>query len=160
MTEEPSMTTTSAPAFVRVSNPLSRRLLRIGTPMGPNVLLTVRGRTSGQPRSAAVAVLESEGRRYVIGAYGNVQWVRNLREAGEAEIGVRGNTEKVVARELDQTEATDFFARILPSYVRRFPWIGRAFARILFGSVAPEILDDPQRAAETRPVFELRPKAG
>jgi hypothetical protein len=105
-------------------------------------------------------VLESEGRRYVIGAYGNVQWVRNLRAAGEAEIGVRGKTEGVVARELDQTEATDFFARILPSYVGRFPWIGRAFARILFGSVAPEILDDPQRAAETRPVFELRPKAG
>jgi len=60
------MTTSSAPAFVRVSNPLSRRLLRIGTPMGPNVLLTVQGRTSGQPRSAAVAVLESEGRRYVM----------------------------------------------------------------------------------------------
>jgi hypothetical protein len=65
-----------------------------------------------------------------------------------------------VARELDQTEATDFFARILPSYVRRFPWIGRAFARILFGSVAPEVLDDPKRAAETRPVFELRAKVG
>ena len=32
------MTTSSAPAFVRVSNPLSRRLLRIGTPMGPNVV--------------------------------------------------------------------------------------------------------------------------
>ena len=63
VTEEPLMTT--APAFVRASNPLSRRLLQLGTPMGPNVLLTVRGRTSGLPRSAAVAVVESEGRRYV-----------------------------------------------------------------------------------------------
>ena len=92
---------TTAPAFVRASNPLSRRLLRLGTPMGPNVLLTVRGRTSGLPRSAAVAVVELDGRRWVIGAYGDVQWVRNLRAAGSAEIRVHGTNEPVVARELD-----------------------------------------------------------
>ena len=81
---------TTAPAFVRASNPLSRRLLRLGTPMGPNVLLTVRGRSSGKPRSAAVAVVELDGRRWIMGAYGDVQWVRNLRAAGEAEIRGRG----------------------------------------------------------------------
>ena len=150
---------TTAPAFVRASNPLSRRLLRLGTPMGPNVLLTVRGRRSGLPRSAAVAVVESDGRRYVIGAYGNVQWTRNLRAAGEAEIHVRGRAEHVVARQLDRAEATDFYARILPSYIGRLPWFGRAFGRILFTTAAPEIRDDPVRAAETRPVFELRSKA-
>src|SRR5262245_24133859 len=147
---------TTAPALIRASNPLSRRLLRLGTPMGPNVLLTVRGRTSGLPRSAAVAVMELDGRRWVLGASGDVQWGRNLRAAGEAEIGVRGRTETVIARELDRNEATDFYARIPPSYIDRFPWFGRAFARILFGSVAPEIRDDPERAAVTRPVFELR----
>lgn len=149
---------TTAPAFVRASNPLSRRLLRLGTPMGPNVLLTVRGRTSGLPRSTAVAVVESDGRRYVIGAYGDVQWTRNLRAAGEAEIHVGSHDEEVVARELDRTEATDFYARILPAYIGRLPWFGRAFGRILFTAAAPEIRDDPARAAETRPVFELRSK--
>ena len=147
---------TTAPAFVRASNPLSRRLLRLGTPMGPNVLLTVRGRTSGLPRSAPVAVVELDDRRWIIGAYGDVQWVRNLRVAGEAEIRVHGRNEPVVARELDGTEATDFYARILPTYVRRLPWFGRLFARILFGAAAPEIRSDPERAAVTRPVFELR----
>lgn len=149
---------TTAPAFVRASNPLSRRLLRLGTPMGPNVLLTVRGRTSGLPRSAAVAVVELDGRRWVIGAYGDVQWVRNLRAAGSAEIRVRGTNEPVVARELDSAEATDFYARILPTYVRRLPWFGRLFARILFAAAAPEVRSDPERAAITRPVFELRSK--
>ena len=149
---------TSAPAFVRASNPLSRRLLRLGTPMGPNVLLTVRGRTSGLPRSAAVAVVEADGRRYVIGAYGDVQWTRNLRAAGAAEIQVRGRSEAVTARELDRAEATDFYARILPAYIGRLPWFGRAFGRALFTVAAPEIRDDPVRAAETRPVFELRRK--
>ena len=147
---------TTAPAFVRASNPLSRRLLRLGTPMGPNVLLTVRGRTSGLPRSAAVAVVELDAKRYVIGAYGDVQWVRNLRAAGEAEISVRGTTEHVTARELARAEAVDFYARILPTYVSRLPWFGRVFGRILFSAAAPEIRDDPEQAAVTRPVFELR----
>src|SRR5918994_5076444 len=106
---------TTAPAFVRASNPLTRRLLRLGMPMGPNVLLTVRGRTTGLPRSTAVAVAELDGRRWIIGAYGNVQWVRNLRAAGAAEIRVHGRTEPVTARELDRAEATKFYARTLPT---------------------------------------------
>ncbi len=147
---------TSAPAFVRASNPLSRRLLRLGLPAGPNVLLTVRGRTSGQPRTAPVAIVELDGRRWIIGAYGDVQWVRNLRAAGQAEIRVRGGKESVASRELDRTEATDFYARILPTYVDRLPWFGRLFARILFAAAAPEVRSDPELAALTRPVFELR----
>ena len=150
---------TTAPAFVRASNPLSRRLLRLGTPMGPNVLLTVRGRTSGLPRSAAVAVVELDGRRWVIGAYGDVQWVRNLRAAGSAEVRVRGTNQPVIARELDSVEATDFYARILPTYVARLPWFGRLFALVLFSAAAPEVRTDPERAASTRPVFELRSAA-
>ena len=149
------MTTTLS--LVRASNPLSRRLLRLGMPMGPNVLLTVRGRTSGLPRSAAVAVVEIDDRRYIIGAYGEVQWVRNLRAAGEAEIRVRGRQELVAARQLDRAEATDFYTRILPAYISRLPKFGQLFGRLLFGVAGPEIRDDPERAAVTRPVFELRP---
>ena len=147
---------TTAPAFVRASNPLTRRLLRIGLPMGPNVLLTVRGRTSGVPRTAPVAIPEIDGRRYVIGAYGDVQWVRNLRAAGEADIAIHGRTEHVRAIELDHAAAIDFFARTLPGYVARLPLVGRVFAGILFRVAAPEVLNDPERAAATRPVFELR----
>ena len=146
---------TTAPAFVRASNPLTRRLLRIGLPMGPNVLLTVRGRTSGVPRTAPVAIPEIDGRRYVIGAYGDVQWVRNLRAAGEADIDAHGRTEHVRAIELDRAAAIDFFARTLPGYVARLPLAGRFFAGILFRVAAPEVLNDPARAAATRPVFEL-----
>ena len=144
-----------APALIRLSNPVSRRLLRLGMPMGPNTLLTVRGRTSGEPRSAAVAVMEMDGKRWIIGAYGAVQWVQNLRAAGEGDVRLHGETVHVRAIELDREAATTFFDETLPAYVAKFPRIGRAFAKILFGSVAPEILSDPGRAAETRPVFEL-----
>jgi deazaflavin-dependent oxidoreductase (nitroreductase family) len=152
--EEPLMT--QAPALVRASNPLTRRLLRLGLPMGPNVLMTIRGRTSGVPRTAPVAIPEIDGRRYVIGAYGEVQWVRNLRAAGEADIELRGGTEHVRAFELDRAAATDFYARTLPGYVARLPLLGRLFGGVLFRIAAPEVLNDPDRAAASRPVFELR----
>jgi deazaflavin-dependent oxidoreductase (nitroreductase family) len=146
----------NAPALIRLSNPISRAILRLGLPMGPNILMTVRGRTSGEPRTAAVAVMEVDGRRFVIGAYGDVHWVRNLRAAGEASIHIHGQDERVLAQELDAGEAIAFFGETLPGYIERFPRIGRAFARLLFGLVGPEVLDDPEKAAETRPVFELR----
>ena len=149
---------TTALTLVRAFNPLTGGLLKRGLPMGPNVLLTVRGRTSGLPRSAPVAITELDGRRFVMGAYGDVQWCRNLRAAGEAEIQVRGRVpEQVRAAELDHAAATDFYARLLPAFVARLPWFGRMFGRILFSAAAPEILGDPDLAATTRPVFELFP---
>jgi deazaflavin-dependent oxidoreductase (nitroreductase family) len=144
-----------APAIVRLSNPLASRLLRLGLPMGPNILMTVRGRTSGQPRSAPVAVVETEGRRFVIGAYGDVQWVRNLRAAGEADFRLRGATVHLRARELDQAEATEFYGITLRSFIARLPWFGRAFAKVFFGAIGPEFLNDPVAAAAGHPVFEL-----
>ena len=156
----PTRSFTRAPAFIRWSNPLTGALLRMGLPMGPNVLMTVRGRTSGEPRTAPVAVPEIDGHRYVIGAYGDVNWVRNLRAAGEAELHSHGRTERVQAIELDQVAATRFFAETLPSFIGRLPWFGRGFARLLFGLVGPEVLADPVRAAATRPVFEMRRAPG
>lgn len=147
---------THAPALIRLSNPLTRWLLRRGLPMGPNGLITVRGRSSGEPRTAPVAVAEIDGRRYVIGAYGEVNWVRNLRAAGEADLRLHGRTEHVTATELDRSAAMAFFGRTVPGYLARFPWLGRAFLRALFALVAPQILGDPARAAASRPVFELR----
>jgi deazaflavin-dependent oxidoreductase (nitroreductase family) len=146
-----------APWLVRASNPLTNRLMRLGMPMGPNVPLTVRGRTSGVPRTAPVAVVEIGGRRFVIGAYGDVQWVRNLRAAGEASIKVRGRDVHVTAEELDPVAARAFYGEMLPAFIGRLPRIGRAFASVLFGAIAPELLRDPEAAAASRPVFELTP---
>ena len=144
-----------APWLVRAPNGLVGRLMRIGLPMGPNVPMTVRGRTSGLPRTVPVAVSEIDGRRYVIGAYGDVNWVRNLREAGEATIRIHGRDVHVNATELDPAAARAFFAATVPGYIARFPWFGRGFLRLLFRFVAGDMLNDPDQAAATRPVFEL-----
>jgi deazaflavin-dependent oxidoreductase (nitroreductase family) len=128
--------------------------------MGPNTLLVVRGRVSGEPRTAPVAVVEVEGRRWVVGTFGDVNWVRNLRAAGHGEIR-RGERSQIVdARELRPEEATAFFRDVVGPYVRRLPFLWRVVTRALVRLVAPEILDDPARAATQRPVFELRALPG
>jgi deazaflavin-dependent oxidoreductase (nitroreductase family) len=154
-----SATTTRAPAVVRRSGAITNRLLGAGMPMGPNVQLTIRGRSSGELRTTPIAVVEIDNRHFVMGAYGDVQWTKNLRAAGEAEIRHGGTTERVVARELSREEAEGWFANTLAPYVRRQSAFFRGFAKIFLGSVAPDILGDPETAAERRPVFELTPAA-
>lgn len=145
----------SAPTFVKAPNSLVRRLLRLGVPMGPNTLLTVRGRTSGQPRTVPVAVTDVDGRRYVIGAYGDVHWVRNLRAAGGGDIVLDGRPTKIRAVELSQPEAETFYRDVVGPYLARQNRVLQVLVRAVFSRIAPDILGDPAMAARKRPVFEL-----
>ncbi len=138
------------PRVVPLFNLIAKPLLAAGTPMGYNGLLTVRGRTSGLPRTTPVAVIEASGRRWVWAPWGNVHWVRNLRAAGRATITVRRRKEEVRATELDPTERVAFFRDVLGPVARGIPF-GVQFIRIADGVD----LDDPVEAAEGRPVFEL-----
>jgi deazaflavin-dependent oxidoreductase (nitroreductase family) len=144
------------PVVVRVFDPLARRLLARGLPMGPNTILTVRGRRSGLPRQFAVAVAELDGRRWVIGTFGEANWVRNLRSAGTATIRRAGRDVPVAARELSDSEAVAFMRDVLPAYIHRLPAAVRILIGLFLRLTAPDVLDDPARAARTRPVFELR----
>jgi len=141
-----------APWWVTVFNPLTRPLLARGFPLGPNGLITVLGRHSGEPRTAAVAVIEFDGRRWVWAPWGEVNWVRNLREAGRATITVRGQREGVEAIELAETERIDYFRNVLRPYARRMPF-GVTLIRLIDGVD----LRDPVAAARGRVVFELHP---
>jgi deazaflavin-dependent oxidoreductase (nitroreductase family) len=143
------------PFFVGVFNPLARRLLRGGIPMGPNALLTVRGRTSGVDRTTPVAVVAIDGRRWVIATFGETNWARNLRAAGKATVTLNRRAEPVAARELSATEAEAFYRDTLTPFVSSIPLgLGRFMLGSLLG--AKEMLTDPQGAALHHPVFELR----
>jgi deazaflavin-dependent oxidoreductase (nitroreductase family) len=147
-------TATSAkpPSFVKLLNPVARRVLRVGPLLGPNALITVRGRKSGVPRTTPVALVDIGGRRWVIGTFGEVNWVRNLRAAGEATVTVGRKAQEVRATELGLEERISFFRDVVGPYVRRIP-IGGLLLAILG---AREVLANPAAAAEHRPVFELR----
>jgi deazaflavin-dependent oxidoreductase (nitroreductase family) len=144
---------THVPASVRLFSPLAQLLLKVGVPQGPNALLTIRGRRTGVPRTTGVTVLEDGGRRWVIGTFGEVNWVRNLRAAGAATLTVGRRRYEVQAVELTGEARTAFFRDVLIPYVRRM-----RIAPVLLAVLgARDILADPARAAEDRPVFELRP---
>jgi deazaflavin-dependent oxidoreductase (nitroreductase family) len=138
--------------MVRLFSPILKALVAAGVPLGYNGLITVRGRTSGVPRTAAVAILPTSGRRWVWAPWGDVHWVLNLRAAGRATITVRRRTEEVAATELDDAQRVEFFRDILGPFARRIPF-GVWFIRIVDGVD----LDDPEEAARGRRVFELRP---
>ena len=140
------------PRSVSIFSPILKFLLAAGVPLGFNRLVTIRGRKSGLPRTAAIAVLEASGRRWVWAPWGEVHWVRNLRAAGTATIKIRGRNEQVRATELDPTERVAFFRDTLGPFARSIPF-GVRFIRIVDGVD----LNDPVEAAEGRVVFELHP---
>ena len=141
-----------APRVTTLVNLIAKPLLAVGVPLGYNGLLTVRGRTTGAPRTTPLAIIEYGGRRWVWSPWGEVHWVRNLRAAGHATIAVRGKQENVRASELGPTERVRFFRDTLAPFVRRIRG-GAAFLRLVDGVD----VGDPVAAADGRPVFELHP---
>jgi len=151
-------TKNQAPRFVRVANVLTTTLLRAGLPLvGPGLvignypmyLLTVRGRKSGQPRTVPVAIIERNGKRYVGSPFGIVDWVRNLRAAGEAILTRGRRAETVNARELPKGEA----ALVLREDIKG----GNPFARN-YGVTADSSLEEFERAVVSHPLFVLERK--
>ena len=143
------------PSVVGLFNPIARRLLKFGALLGPNALITVRGRKSGLPRTTPVALVELQGKRWVIGTFGETNWVRNLRASGEATLSMGRRQEQVKASELTTDERTAFFRDVIGPYVQRLP-VGPLLLSVLG---AKDILEDPAVAAERRPVFELEAAA-
>ena len=151
-------TTASAPPmpwYIPAFSPvLVRLLLQPGLPLGFNGLITIRGRTSGQPRTVGVAIIQRDGRRFVWAPFGEVNWVKNLRAAGQATITYRGAAARVRAIELDPTQRLSFFRDILAPLARSLPG-GMTFIRLMDKTD----LRNPEQAAEGRVVFELFPSA-
>ena len=139
-----------APRSVSLFNPILKFLLAAGVPLGPNGLITIRGRKSGMPRTTPVAIIDVSGRRWVWAPWGEVNWVRNLRAAGRATITLRRRSEEVRATEFDETQRVAFFRDVLGPLARRTPF-GIQFIRIADGVD----LNDPVEVAKGRRVFEI-----
>jgi len=89
-------------------------------------LLSVPGRSSGQWRSANVAVLEHEGAEYLMSAYGNSEWSRNLRASSSGRLTRRGKVEHFTAVEVPTSQVPP----LMEEYLRQFgklPTVGRSF---------------------------------
>lgn len=130
-------------------------LLRAGIPMGPMVLLTVRGRKSGEPRTTPVDLFERGGRSFLVSTHRqeSSNWVRNLRAAGNGVVTRGWSRRAITVVELPPDGAGRVLKEVLgprlASPVRGFV-LRRTFA------VPPDApLEDFIRAARSHPVFEL-----
>jgi deazaflavin-dependent oxidoreductase (nitroreductase family) len=147
------MTTTSpVPRFVRVANVLTTTLLRAGVRLvgfgrHPTYLLTVLGRKSGQPRTTPVSVVEQAGKQYLFAPYGVVDWVRNLRAAGEATLTRGRRAEVIRATELPSGEA----GPVLKAFIETGNPMGHYFG-VTRGSSDEAFA----RATISHPVFRLQ----
>ena len=135
-----------------ILSPVLKLLLTLGVPLGLNGLITIRGRTSGLPRTTPVAIIAAGGRRWIWAPWGEVHWVRNLRAAGKATLTIRRRSEEVRATELDVEERVAYFRDVLGPLARSIP-LGTQFIRYVDGVD----LSDPVAAADGRVVFELHP---
>ena len=147
-----------APRLIRAPGGLVQRMLRSGLPLGPNTLITVKGRKSGEPRTQPLAVVKFRQQRWVIGTFGDTNWCRNMRANPEIEIGAGKRAEPAWARELTPDEATEFFSTTLPAAIVAMGVFGKIASFFLLGVAAPDIRSDPAAAALRRPVFELVPR--
>lgn len=85
------------------------------------------------------------------GTFGESNWVRNLRAAGEATLGAGRRSETVRAAELTQDEKPAFFRDVMKPFVRGVP-----MGTLMLGMLgASDILQDPNSGALRHPVFEL-----
>ena len=156
MADTPVFFHPQVPSFVPALNSVIRRLLGAGVPMGPNALLTIRGRSTGLPHTFPVAFLEFDGHRYVQGTFGETNWVKNLRVAREAVVSKGGTSEEVDAIELAPDEAAIVLRGALA------PFVGRRLMRPLVGRFF-DLPNDPRPddylvVARAHPTFELLPR--
>jgi deazaflavin-dependent oxidoreductase (nitroreductase family) len=130
-------------------------LLRVGVPMGPMVLLTVRGRKSGEPRTTPVDLFERDGHSFLVSTHRqeNSNWVRNLRAASEGVLS-RGRSRRPVSVVELSPEAAGVVLKEVLGPRLALPLRGFVLRRTF--SVPPDApLADFIAAAPSHPVFEI-----
>jgi deazaflavin-dependent oxidoreductase (nitroreductase family) len=161
--EPPDIRLRVGAAIFRAIGPLMRLVLRRGLPAGPNVLLVVRGRITGQPHATPVALWQLGERRFVQASFGEVGWVRNLRASGRAVIRRGRLSERVQAVELEPEAAGELMHEALAGF-RRPRLLGvlcgptvRPPAAILhrYRLSVDDELDQYVAEARRHPLFEL-----
>jgi deazaflavin-dependent oxidoreductase (nitroreductase family) len=133
--------------FRRLRDRLMKFALRKGVGPPGIYLLIVPGRTTGTMWATPVAPLESDDGRWLVAAYGEVNWVHNARAAKRVSLQRGSTTESLAVNELEPAEA----APILKQYVAEHP---RTVAPY-FDTGKDAALTDFEAEVARHPVFKL-----
>jgi len=105
------------PAYLYPTNFVFKALSRMGLHIGVVNMLTVAGRTSGQPRSTPVSPVRLDGRRFIVAPMPQADWVRNVRAAGRGRLKDGKRTQQVTLRELDDPQLRREIMSVFPAQV-------------------------------------------
>ena len=130
----------------RLGDTLVAPLARMGLAGRRTHVLTVRGRRSGRPYSSPVQLVLDGETRWLVAGYGEREWVKNARAAGEVELTRARRTRRYRVEELPAEEA----APVLRTYVRTTPLVKPYFRAGADAPVEAFVAD-----AADHPVFRL-----
>lgn len=101
----------------RLINGVFRVMTRLGLGASYRHILTVRGRRTGRRYSIPVDVMEWGGHRWLVAPYGVVNWVHNVRAAGDVTLTRGRRSQRFSVQEADAQEAIP----VLRKYLREVP---------------------------------------
>ena len=130
----------------RLGNVLIRPLARLGLAGKRTHLLTTVGRNSGKRHSTPVQLVFLNGERWLVAPYGEREWVKNARAAGEVELTRARRTERVSVEEVDAEAA----AQVLREYLRT-----TRVSKPYFDANSASSLEKFAAEASSHPVFRL-----
>lgn len=134
-------------AFVKASNTVLAWVTGLG--IGPAKVhkIEVRGRKSGQLRTAVVNVLHYEGERYLVAPRGNTEWSRNVKAAnGDASL-LRKEREKVHLEEVPVEQR----APIIKAYLGENAMVTKS----QFGVEPDDPIESFEKIAADHPTFKI-----
>ena len=135
-----------------IFNPTVAALTRAGFSFWGSRILRVKGRSTGEWRSAPVNLLTYGGKQYLVAPRGETQWVRNIRVSGTGELVLGSKVQPFRAVEVDDGEKIP----VLRAYLKRWKAeVGVFFSGVSADSPEPEL----QRIAPDHPVFRVEPAA-
>lgn len=148
------MTTSTRPPvspFLKFGNKMMELFHSIGMPVGPMHLLRVKGRVSGREFTNPVAPVKIDGTMYILQAFPQSDWVKNVRSAGAGTL-VRGRKARSV--KLIEVPAPER-AAIAREFPKQVPMGVGIFVKN--GVVADKTPSSFERAAPGIPIFRVVP---
>jgi deazaflavin-dependent oxidoreductase (nitroreductase family) len=130
----------------RLGNALIAPLARLGLAGQRTHILTTVGRKSGERHSTPVQLVFLDGERWLVAPYGEREWVKNARAAGEVELTRARRTERVPVEEVDAQTA----APVLRQYLRT-----TRVTKPYFDANSASSLQKFAAEASSHPVFRL-----
>jgi deazaflavin-dependent oxidoreductase (nitroreductase family) len=135
----------------KAGNVFTRSLLALGISFNGSALITLAGRKTGRPHSTPITLVHFDGQRYVQSPFGSVDWVRNLRAAGQATLSWGPRHETITVTELSAEQA----APVIKSLLAHAPKMIRDY----FDVSAESSLADIAQDAPNHAVFAIHQAA-